>query len=64
MPYSFLIRSDGGTDRNPKNANVQIGCTNFFLQNDIDFVIYLITAADISHVNEVEGVMPIANLVL
>ena len=64
MPFAFLIRSDGGTDRNPKNASVQIGCIYNFLKNDLDFVIYLITAADVSHVNEVEGVMPIANLVL
>ena len=64
MPYLFLIRSDGGMDRNPKNASVQIGCINFFLENNLDLVIYLITAADISHVNEVEGVMPIANYVL
>ena len=64
MPYSFLVRSDGGNDRNPKNASVQIGCTNFFLANDLDLVIYLITAADVSHVNEVEGVMSVANLVL
>ena len=34
------------------------------MKNDLDFAIYLITAADISHVNEVEGVMPICNLIL
>ena len=64
MPYSFLIRSDGGHDRNPRNASVQIGCIYNFLQNDLDFVIYLITAPDVSHVNEVEGVMPVANIAL
>ena len=57
MPYGFLIRSDGGTDRNPKNALVQIGCIYFFLKNNLDFAIFLVTAADISHVNEAEGAL-------
>ena len=35
-----------------------------FLENDLDILIHMITAPDISHVNEVEGVMPLANLVL
>ena len=35
-----------------------------FLANDLDLVIYLITAVDVSHINEVEGVMPAINLVL
>ena len=64
MPYSFLIRSDGGNIRNSKHASTQIACTNFFLENDLDFVMYSVTATDISHVDKVEGVMPVANLVL
>ena len=64
LPFGFLVRSDGGNDRNPKNASVLIGSIYFFLKNDLDFAIFLITAADISHVNEAEGVMPICNLVL
>ena len=34
------------------------------MKNNLDFAIFLITAADISHVNEAEGVMPVCNLVL
>ena len=35
-----------------------------FLENDLDFLIHLVTAADTSYVNEVEGIMPLANVVL
>ncbi len=35
-----------------------------FLKLDADILICQITAADVSHVNEVEGVMPVANVVL
>ena len=63
-PYSFIIRSDGGSDRNPKNASVQLAMVYAFLKLKADLLICLITAADVSHVNEVEGVMPVANIVL
>ena len=35
-----------------------------FLANDLYFLTQLVTAADISHVNEVEGIIPLANVVL
>jgi hypothetical protein len=63
-PYGFIIRSDGGSDRNPKNASVQLAMVYAFLKLDADILICQITAADVSHVNEVEGVMPVANVVL
>ena len=33
------------------------------LANDLDFFIHLVTAADTSYVNEVEGVRPLTNVV-
>jgi hypothetical protein len=64
MPYMFAMRSDGGSDRNPKHASVQIASLHTFLRLDLDALILLVTAADVSHVNEVEGVMPTVNLAL
>ena len=64
MPYMFAMRSDGGSDRNPKHASVQIASLHTFLRLDLDALIVLVTAADVSHVNEVEGVMPTVNLAL
>jgi hypothetical protein len=63
-PYGFIIRSDGGSDRNPKNASVPLAMVYAFLKLDADILICQITAVDVSHVNEVEGVMPVANVVL
>ena len=64
MPFAFLIRSDGGNDRNPKNMTTMLSSIYTFLENDLDFLIHLVTAADTSYVNEVEGIMPLANVVL
>ena len=63
-PYTLLVRSDGGSDRNPKNVSVQMALIYLWLSLDFDVLVALITAADISAVNEVEGVMPIANYAL
>jgi hypothetical protein len=62
MPFMMALRADGGSDRNPKHAAVVIGSLNTFLALDLDVLLVLVTAADISHVNEVEGVMPTVNL--
>jgi hypothetical protein len=64
MPYGMVLRADGGSDRNPKNLSVQLSMLFLFMDLDVDFLILEITAADVSHVNEVEGVMPTANVVL
>ena len=59
-----MIRSEGENDENLPIASVQIDCINIFFENDLDFVIYLVTTTAISHVHEVEGFIPVANLVL
>jgi hypothetical protein len=64
MPYGMVLRADGGSDRNPKNLSVQLSMIFLFIDLNIDFLVLEITAADVSHVNEVEGVMPTANVVL
>ena len=51
MSFSFLIRSDGGNDRNSRNITVILSSIYIFLANDLDFLINLVTAADISYVN-------------
>jgi hypothetical protein len=58
----MALRADGGSDPNPKHAAVVIGSLNTFLALDLDVPAVSATAADISHVNEVEGVMPTGNL--
>ncbi len=63
-PFCYALRSDGGADRHPKNALVQLAYLYFFLKMDIDLLVVLVTASDMSYVNEVEGVMPIANVAL
>ncbi len=55
MPYTFLDRTDGGSDRNPKNISVQLAGVYKWLALDLDIYCCIITAADISAVNEVEG---------
>jgi hypothetical protein len=62
MPFTMVLRADGGSDRNPKNASVVIGSLHTFLRLNLDVLVVLVAAADISHVNEVEGVMPMVNL--
>jgi hypothetical protein len=62
MPFMMALRADGGSDRNPKHAAVVIGSLNTFFSLNLDVLVVLVTAADISHVNEVEGVMPTMNL--
>jgi hypothetical protein len=64
LPYGFYIRSDGGSDRNPKNASVQISYIYMFLRLDADYLIVIVTAPDTSACNEVEAIMPLANLAL
>jgi hypothetical protein len=64
LPFGFLLRPDGGGDRNPKHALVQISMVYTFSRLNADFLIVLITAPDTSACNEVEGVMPVANLAL
>jgi len=63
-PFCYALRSDGGADRHPKNALVQLAYLYFFLKMDVDLLVVLVTASDLSYVNEVEGVMPIANVAL
>jgi len=63
-PFCYALRSDGGADRHPKNALVQLAYLYFFLKMDVDLLVVLVTASDMSYVNEVEGVMPIANITL
>jgi len=63
-PFCYALRSDGGADRHPKNALVQLAYLHFFLKMDVDLLVVLVTASDMSYVNEVEGVMPIANITL
>jgi len=58
------LRSDGGADCHPKNALVQLEYLYFFLKMDVDLLVVLVTASDMSYVNEGEGVMPIANVAL
>jgi len=43
---------------------VQIANVSVFLYSDADIIVFMITAANISHVNEVECIMPVANLAL
>jgi hypothetical protein len=63
MPFVLVQRSDGGADRNPKNASVIVALIHTFLQLNLDALVVRLTAADISYVNnKVEGVMPVANL--
>ncbi len=64
MPFVLVQRSDGGADRNPKNASVIVALIHTFLQFNLDALVAMVTAADISYVNEVEGVMPVANRAL
>jgi hypothetical protein len=64
MPFVLVQRSDGGADRNPKNASVIVALIHTFLQLNLDALVAMVTAADISYVNEVEGVMPVASLAL
>ena len=64
MPFSFLIRSDGGNVINPKNKTTMLSSIYTFLINDLAFLTCLVTAADTSYVNKIEGVMPLANMVL
>ena len=64
MPYTLLLRSDGGSDRNPRNRTVQLGLYYLWHILDLDSLIVMITAANISALNEVEGVMPLANFAL
>jgi hypothetical protein len=63
-PYCLVLRSDGGTDRNPKHFSVKIATIFLMLSLDLDCLILEITARDVSHTNEVEGCMPVANLAL
>lgn len=63
-PYCLLLRSDGGSDRHPKHITVQIAMVYLLLALDLDCLVLLITARDVSHTNEVEGCMPVANLAL
>jgi len=63
-PFCYALRSDGGADWHPKNALVQLAYLYFFLKMDVDLLVVLVTASDMSYVNEVEGVMPIANITL
>jgi hypothetical protein len=62
LPFGFYIRSDGGGDGNPKHASVQMSLLYLFLTLDADFLIAMVTAPEVSAVNEVEGIMPVANL--
>jgi hypothetical protein len=64
MPFILVQRSDGGADRNTKNASVIVASIHTFLRLNLDVLVAMVTAADISYVNEVEGVMPVANLAL
>jgi hypothetical protein len=61
-PFAFLFRADGGSDHNHKNASVQLALVYLFFRLKADILVAIITAAGVSHVNEVEGVMPVANL--
>jgi hypothetical protein len=60
----FAMQLDGGSDHNPKHASIHIASLHTFLQLDLNALIVLVMAADISHNNEVEGVMPAVNLAL
>jgi hypothetical protein len=64
MPFVLVQPSDGGADRNPKNASVIVALIHTFLQLNLDALVAMVTAADISYANEVEGVMPVASLAL
>ena len=64
MPFAFLIRSDGDNDRNPKNMTTILSSIYTFLENDLDFLIHLVTVAETSYINEVEGIMLPANVIL
>jgi hypothetical protein len=64
LPFILVQRSDGGADRNTKNASVIVASIHTFLQLNLDALVAMVTAADLSYVNEVEGVMPVANLAL
>jgi hypothetical protein len=55
MPYGMVICADCGSDRNPKNLSVQLSMVFLFIDLDVDFLVLEITAADVSHMNEVEG---------
>ena len=61
FPLIWLV---GGDDKNQKNMTTTLSSIYKFLANDLYFLTQLVTAADISHVNEVEGIIPLANVVL
>ena len=61
-PFVLVCRSDGGQDRNAKFFKVVIAALYVWYASDADIVICTNAAANVSHVNEVEGVMPSANL--
>jgi hypothetical protein len=60
----MVLHGDGGSDRNPKNLSVQLSMIFLFIDLNIGLLVLEITAANVSHVNEVEGEMPTANVVL
>jgi len=64
MPFCLEIWSDGGSDWHPKILLVQLAYLYVMLALDLDLIIVLVTASDLSYLNEVEGVMPVANLAL
>ena len=62
--FFFSKWSDWGNNINLKKIYVILGYIYTFLANDLAFLINLVTAADISYVNECEGIMSLANMVL
>jgi hypothetical protein len=64
MPLILVQRSDGGADRNPKKSGLIVLSIHTFLQLNLCTLVAIVMAADISYINKVDGVMPVANLAL
>jgi hypothetical protein len=64
MPFVLVQRFDGGAGCNPIYASVIVVLIHTFLQLNLDALVSIVTAADTSYINEVEGVMPVAKLAL
>ena len=64
MPFYYLIRSDGGNIQNPRNISMILSSIYKFLSNNLNFLTHLVTAADISYVDEVKRIMPFENAIL